>query len=33
MGMGSFDEHVQVDHLMHIVRAHVLSAFDYLSLA
>jgi succinyl-diaminopimelate desuccinylase len=33
MGMGSFDEHVQVDHLMHVVRAHVLSAFDYLSRA
>jgi succinyl-diaminopimelate desuccinylase len=33
MGMGSFDEHVEVDHLMHVVRTHVLSAFDYLSRA
>jgi len=33
MGMGSFDEHVKVDHLMHVVRTHVLSAFDYLSRA
>jgi succinyl-diaminopimelate desuccinylase len=31
MNMGSFDEYVEVDHLMHVVRTHVLSAFDYLS--
>ncbi len=30
-GMGSFDEHVEVDTFLHIVRTHVLSACDYLS--
>jgi succinyl-diaminopimelate desuccinylase len=33
VGMGSFDENVRVDHLMHVVRTHVLSAFDYLNRA
>jgi succinyl-diaminopimelate desuccinylase len=32
-GMGSFDEHVTVDDLMHVVRCHVLSAYDYLALS
>jgi succinyl-diaminopimelate desuccinylase len=31
--MGSFDEHVTVDDLMHVVRCHVLSAYDYLALS
>jgi succinyl-diaminopimelate desuccinylase len=30
-GMGAPDESVRVDELMHVVRTHVLSAFDYLS--
>jgi succinyl-diaminopimelate desuccinylase len=30
-GMGSYDEHVEVEVFFHIVRTHVLSAFDYLS--
>lgn len=30
-GMGSVDEHVPVEEFMHIVKCHVLSAFDYLS--
>jgi succinyl-diaminopimelate desuccinylase len=30
-GMGSLDEHVLVDDLMHVVRTHVLSTYDYLS--
>ncbi|MEM1384536.1 MAG: M20/M25/M40 family metallo-hydrolase [Pseudomonadota bacterium] len=29
-GMGSFDEHVPVEDYLHIVRTHVLSAYDYL---
>ena len=29
-GMGSFDEHVDVDEFLHIVRTHVLASFDYL---
>ncbi|HEY8610471.1 MAG TPA: M20 family peptidase, partial [Roseomonas sp.] len=29
--MGRRDEHVTVDELMHVVRAHSLSAFDYLT--
>ena len=29
-GMGSFDEHVPIDDYLHIVRTHVLSAYDYL---
>lgn len=32
-GMGSFDEHVEVEEYLHIVRTHVLSAFRYLSRA
>lgn len=32
-GMGSFDEYVEVDTFLHIVRTHVLSAYDYLSRA
>lgn len=32
-GMGSYDEHVTVDDLMHVVRCHVLSAYDYLTLS
>jgi succinyl-diaminopimelate desuccinylase len=29
-GMGSADEHVDVEEFLHIVRVHVLSAYDYL---
>lgn len=32
-GMGSADEHVDVDEFLHVVRTHVLSAYDYLSRA
>ena len=32
-GMGSFDEYVDIDVFLHIVRTHVLSAYDYLSRA
>lgn len=30
-GMASYDEHVTVDNYLHVVRTHVLSAYDYLS--
>lgn len=30
-GMGSFDEHVDLDDFLHIVRTHVLAAHEYLS--
>lgn len=30
-GMGSHDEHVDIEEFLHIVRTHVLSAYDYLS--
>lgn len=30
-GMGSFDEHVEIDNFLHVVKSHVLSAYDYLS--
>ena len=30
-GMGSHDEHVDVEEFLHVVRTHVLSAFEYLS--
>jgi succinyl-diaminopimelate desuccinylase len=30
-GMGSVDEHVLEDDLLHVVRTHVLSCYDYLS--
>ncbi len=30
-GMGSVDEHVPVDEFIHVVKCHLLSAFDYLS--
>jgi succinyl-diaminopimelate desuccinylase len=30
-GMGSHDEHVPVEEFLHVVRVHVLSAFDYLT--
>ncbi len=30
-GMGSYDEHVTVEDFFHVLRAHVLSAYDYLS--
>lgn len=30
-GMGSFDEHVEVEEFIHIVKTHVLSAYDYLT--
>ncbi len=30
-GMGSFDEHVDVEDFLHIVRTHLLSAYDYLT--
>jgi succinyl-diaminopimelate desuccinylase len=29
-GMGSFDEHVDIEEFLHIVRTHVLSAYDFL---
>ena len=29
-GMGSLDEHVPIDEFLHVVRVHVLSAYDYL---
>ena len=29
-GMGSFDEHVTVEEFLHVVKCHVLSAYDYL---
>ena len=29
-GMGSFDENVPLEDFLHVVRAHVLSAYDYL---
>ena len=32
-GMGSADEHVQLDDLLHVVRTHVLSSFEYLTSA
>ena len=31
VSMGRSDEHVTVEEFLHIVRTHVLSAFDYLS--
>ncbi|HEV2546409.1 MAG TPA: M20/M25/M40 family metallo-hydrolase [Stellaceae bacterium] len=30
-GMGSTDEHVTVDEFFHVIKCHVLSAFDYMS--
>lgn len=30
-GMGSHDEHVEIEEFFHVVRTHVLSAYDYLS--
>jgi succinyl-diaminopimelate desuccinylase len=30
-GMGSHDEHVEVEEFLHIVRTHALSAYDYLT--
>jgi succinyl-diaminopimelate desuccinylase len=30
-GMGSFDEHVDIEDFLHIVRTHVLSAYDFLT--
>ena len=30
-GMGSIDEHVEIEEFLHIVRTHVLSAYDYLT--
>jgi succinyl-diaminopimelate desuccinylase len=32
-GMGSHDEHVEIEEFLHVVRTHVLSAWDYLSRA
>jgi succinyl-diaminopimelate desuccinylase len=29
-GMGSTDEHVEIEEFLHVVRVHVLSAYDYL---
>jgi succinyl-diaminopimelate desuccinylase len=29
--MGGVDEHVTVEEFLHLVRCHVLSAFDYMS--
>jgi succinyl-diaminopimelate desuccinylase len=31
IGMGSVDEYVEVEEFLHVVRTHVLAAFDYLS--
>jgi succinyl-diaminopimelate desuccinylase len=31
--MGSYDEHVEIETFLHIVRTHALSAYDYLSRA
>ncbi|GGO53399.1 succinyl-diaminopimelate desuccinylase [Roseovarius pacificus] len=31
-GMGSHDEHVDIEEFLHVVRTHVLSAWDYLSI-
>ena len=33
IGMGSVDEYVAMDEFLHVVRTHVLSAFDYLTAA
>ena len=30
-GMGNVDEHVTVDEFFHVVKCHVLSAYDYMS--
>jgi succinyl-diaminopimelate desuccinylase len=30
-GMGSTDEHVEIEEFLHVVRVHVLSAYDYLT--
>ena len=30
-GMGSYDEHVEIDDFLHVVKTHVLSAYDYLT--
>ncbi len=30
-GMGSADEHCEVEEFLHVVRTHVLSAYDYLA--
>ena len=32
-GMGSYNEHVEIDTFLHVVRTHALSAYDYLSRA
>ncbi len=32
-GMGSYDEHVTVEEFFHVVKCHVLSAYDYMSKA
>lgn len=32
-GMGSHDEHVDVEEFLHVVRTHVLSAYDYLRMS
>jgi succinyl-diaminopimelate desuccinylase len=29
--MGSYDEHVEVEEFLHVVRTHVWSAYDYLT--
>jgi len=30
-GMAQADEHVEIEEFLHVVRMHVLSAFDYLA--
>lgn len=30
-GMGSHDEHVDIEDFLHVVRTHALSAYDYLT--
>ena len=32
-GMGSVDEHVTLDEFFHVMRSHLLSAYDYMSRA
>jgi succinyl-diaminopimelate desuccinylase len=32
-GMGSHDEYVAIEEFLHVVRTHVLSAYDYLTAA
>ena len=31
--MGSWDEHVEIEDFLHVVRTHVISAYDYFTAA